>query len=121
MPSSARRASGEEATPLISLVFAYYENPEMLELQWREISRYPARVKKLLQVIVVDDGSPSHPAAEVARPPGLPQHAIFRLDRDVRWNQDAARNIGALEAQAPWLLLTDIDHVVPEATLTKLV
>jgi hypothetical protein len=121
MPSSSRRASGEEATPLISLVFAYYENPEMLELQWREISRYPAMVKKLLQVIVVDDGSPSHPAGEVARPRELPQHAIFRLDRDVRWNQDAARNIGAHEARAPWLLLTDIDHVVPEATLTKLV
>ena len=121
MPSSARRASGGEATPLISLVFAYYENPEMLELQWREISRYPARVKKLLQVVVVDDGSPSHPAGEVARPRELPQHAIFRLDRDVRWNQDAARNIGAHEARAPWLLLTDIDHVVPEATLTKLV
>jgi len=121
MPSSAPRASGGGATPSVSLVFAYYENPKMLELQWREISGYPTGVKKALEVIVVDDGSPSHPAAGVRRPRGLPQHSIFRLDRDVRWNQDAARNIGAHEAQAPWLLLTDIDHVVPEATLIKLV
>jgi len=118
MPSSAHRAPGGDATPLVALVFAYYENPEMLELQWREISRYAARVKTLLEVIVVDDGSPNNPAGEVTRPRGLPQHSIFRLDRDVRWNQDAARNIGAYEAQAPWLLLTDIDHVVPEETLT---
>ena len=118
MPSPAPRASGGDATPSVSLVFAYYENPEMLELQWREISRYSARVKTLLEVIVVDDGSPDNPAGEVTRPRGLPQHSIFRLDRDVRWNQDAARNIGAYEGQAPWLLLTDIDHVVPEETLT---
>lgn len=103
----------------VSLVFAYYENPDMLELQWQEISRFPATIKDFLEVIVVDDGSPTFPAAEVRRPPGLPQHSIFRLDRDIRWNQDAARNIGAHEAQSPWLLLTDIDHVVPTATLDE--
>ena len=107
-------------SPRICLVFAYYENPEMLELQWREIAQYPAGIKKALEVIVVDDGSPVHPAAEVARPRGLPRHSIFRLDQDIRWNQDAARNIGAHEASSPWLLLTDIDHVVPPATVRKL-
>lgn len=106
--------------PLISLVFAYYENPNMLELQWKEISHYPVEVKRTLEVIVVDDGSPSHPAGEVRRPRGLPSHSIFRLDRDVRWNQDAARNIGAHEARGQWLLLTDIDHVVPGETLSQL-
>ena len=103
----------------VSLVFAYYENPDMLELQWQEIARYPSTIKDSLEVIVVDDGSPTFPAGEVRRPPGLPRHAIFRLDRDVRWNQDAARNIGAHEAQSPWLLLTDIDHVAPAETLAQ--
>lgn len=103
----------------VSLVFAYYENPDMLELQWQEIARYPSTIKDSLEVIVIDDGSPTFPAGEVRRPPGLPRHVIFRLDRDVRWNQDAARNVGAHEAQSPWLLLTDIDHVVPAATLAE--
>ena len=120
MPAGSASVAPKEHTPLISLVFAYYENPSMLELQWKEIAEYPASVKQKLEVLIVDDGSPTHPAAEVPRPQDLPRHSIFRLDRDLRWNQDAARNIGAHEAQSPWLLLTDIDHVVPEETLSHL-
>ena len=113
---------GSQSTvPLISLVFAYYENSSMLELQWKEIAKYPASLKREIEVIVVDDCSPATPASEVAMPQNLPRHSIFRLDRDVRWNQDAARNIGAHEALSPWLLLTDMDHVVPKETLAQLV
>ncbi len=111
----------QSTAPLISLVFAYYENSSMLELQWKEIAKYPASLKHEIEVIVVDDCSPATPASEVAMPQNLPRHSIFRLDRDVRWNQDAARNIGAHEALSPWLLLTDMDHVVPKETLAQLV
>lgn len=106
--------------PLLTLIFAYYENPGMLELQWREIASYPVHIKKAISVIVVDDASPLKPASTVSRPASLPPHSIFRLDRDIRWNQDAARNIGAHEAVTPWLLLTDIDHVVPATTLGEI-
>jgi hypothetical protein len=41
---------------------------------------------------------------------------IYRIMVDVRWNQDAARNIGAAHAENNWLVLTDIDHMVPEET-----
>ena len=120
--SPARETSpASKRTPLISVVFAYYENPSMLELQWTQISKYPLALKQKIEVIVVDDGSPAKPASEVARPKNLPEHSIFRIDRDIRWNQDAARNIGAHEAVSPWLLLTDIDHVIPEETLFQLV
>ena len=121
MPEGSESVAPNEHTPLISLVFAYYENPSMLELQWREIAKYPASVKKKLEVLIVDDGSPTRPAVDVARPRNLPRLSIFRIDRDLRWNQDAARNIGAYEAQSPWLLLTDIDHVVPAETLSHLI
>ena len=120
MPSGSRSRVTPQRPPRISVVFAYYENPSMLELQWKEIASYPRTVKDSIEVLVVDDGSPLWPAVEVARPSRLPVHSIFRLDRDIRWNQDAARNIGAHEARAPWLLLTDIDHVVPGDTLHAL-
>lgn len=107
----------ESPQPLISLVFAYYENPMMLEMQWAKISEYPDFVKKALEIVVVDDGSPVSPAAEVPRPASLPLVSLFRIQRDVRWNQDAARNIGAHEARAEWILLTDIDHIVPAPTV----
>ena len=121
MPPGSQSTASALRAPLISLVFAYYENPSMLALQWREIAKYPASLKREIEVIVVDDCSPAKPASEVDMPQNLPRHSIFRLDRDVRWNQDAARNIGAHEALSPWLLLTDMDHVVPKETLAQLV
>jgi len=108
-------------SPLISVVFAYYENPSMLKLQWDAIAQFPQAVKNVIEIVVVDDGSPSHPAGEVARGDTLPSHSIFRIGRDIRWNQDAARNIGAYEARGSWLLLTDIDHMVPPSTLMRLI
>ena len=120
MAHSETRDSQTLRSPTITLVFAYYENPGMLELQWREISQYSARVKESLEVIVVDDGSPTFPGASVNIAHGQPLYAVFRIAQDVRWNQDAARNIGAHESSAPWLLLTDIDHVVPNETLEYL-
>ena len=106
--------------PLISLVFAYYENPGMLTLQLSVVSEYPREVREQLEVIIVDDASPRFPAADVPRLPGMPELKIFRITNDVRWNQDAARNIGAFEAEGSWLFLTDIDHVVPGETLRSL-
>jgi len=120
MGQATERASHTLPAPKISLVFAYYENPHMLALQWGEISKYPQSLKNLIEVVVVDDASPASPAADVERPGDLPRHSIFRIVRDIRWNQDAARNIGAHEATSALLLLTDIDHVVPPATLERL-
>jgi hypothetical protein len=39
---------------------------------------------------------------------------------DRPWHQHGARNLGAREAESPWLLLTDMDHVVPAASLRSL-
>lgn len=89
----------------------------MLALQWSHIAAYPKSLKDRIHVIIVDDASAGAPAAAVSRPQSLPEVSIFRISRDIRWNQDAARNIGAFEASTPWLLLTDIDHVVPAETL----
>jgi len=111
---------GEKNQREISVVFPYYENPQMLALQWKEISQYPQSVKDAIEVIIVDDASSVSPASDVLRPEGLPRISIFRIATDVRWNQDAARNIGAYEAHGPWLLLTDIDHMVPASTLIQL-
>jgi hypothetical protein len=104
-------------TPEVALVFAYYDNPSMLEFQWKQIAAYPLELRRRIEVIIVDDASPNTPALEVPRPSGLPRVSIYRIRQDIPWNQDAARNIGAHEAEAPWLLLSDIDHIVVHETL----
>ena len=121
MPKDSSPRSEAQSQQEISLVFAYYDNPQMLALQWNKISQYESRVQDRIEVIIVDDASPHSAAAEVMRPAPLPHVSIYRVAKDIRWNQDAARNIGAHEARSRWLLLTDIDHVVPAETLSALI
>jgi Glycosyl transferase family 2 len=101
----------------LTLIMAYYLNAGRLAKQYETIAAYPDAIKQELEYIVVDDGSPHSPAGNVPRPPDLPALKIFRIKVDVRWNMDAARNIGVKEARTEWLLLTDMDHLVPTDTI----
>ena len=73
--------------------------------------------KSLFDFIVVDDGSPESPAAQVDRSGVDFSIKIFRVKFDIPWNQHGARNIGAFNACSKWILLTDIDQIVPEEIL----
>lgn len=117
MPSQGSSGVNKAAIPELTVVFAYYDNPSMLALQWEQFAALPVALRRRIEVIVVDDASPISPAVGVTRPQGLPAASIYRISVDTPWNQDAARNIGAFEAASPWVLLTDIDHVIPEQTL----
>jgi predicted glycosyltransferase involved in capsule biosynthesis len=103
---------------LVTLCLPYYMNPGMLELHYRRIRSLSGDLRASLAVIVVDDGSPDGEAqpADIGCP-----LAIYRVGVDVRWNQDSARNIAAHEATSRWLLLTDIDHLVPEQTFARII
>lgn len=94
----------------------YYDNPGMLEIHYKYWAILPASIKERLDMVIVDDGSPNHPAVNVPRPDNLPELAIYRVLEDRPWYQHAARNIGAHEAKGPWLMLTDMDHLVPQVT-----
>ena len=98
-----------------TLVMAYYDNPTMLARHYDNILALPAQLRDLLSVVIVDDGSPRWPA----QPPvdlGGVSVQIYRMRQDVRWNQDACRNVGVDHSETSWVLMTDIDHVVPELT-----
>jgi hypothetical protein len=108
----------------VTLVLPYYCNEHFLQVQAEGWRQYPHDLLKGygyqagLSVIVVDDGSP-----EPATFPdgGMCDVRMFRIETDVRWNWLAARNIGAHHAADGWLLLTDMDHVVPDETLRPVV
>jgi len=38
---------------------------------------------------------------------------------DIRWNQDACRNLGVDKAHTEWVLLTDMDHLVTVGLLQR--
>lgn len=99
--------------PRLTLIMPFYENASMLALHYREWAlNWPVEARQAIRVVLVDDGSKNAPAAAVARPEGLPELQIFRIDEDKPWNQHCARNVGAHEAPDGWLLLTDMDHVL---------
>jgi len=100
---------------LVTMIYPYYDNPRFLARQIRMWNAWPVAVRRFVSLIVVDDCSPGWPAAEVfSQHFALPFYTrLFRTDKDVRWNWLAARNIGAYHAGDGWLLLTDMDHVVP--------
>lgn len=103
----------------VTLVMPYYENPGMLKRQYALLRSMPEVIRENLRVIVVDDCSEKSPA--FAEKIGMPLE-VYRIGPPkVPWNQDAARNIGAHHAATQWLLLTDIDHEIPEATWRRVI
>lgn len=100
-----------------TLVMAYYENSTMLVKQIRHTNGLLPDIHPAIRVMIVDDGSPEHPAADVLRYNKMKVPVdLYRIKKDVRWNQDAARNIGVRHAATGWFLLTDMDHLVPDHT-----
>jgi hypothetical protein len=99
---------------MLSLVMPYYANPSMLSIQYAEWLGWSALAKAQIEIVIVDDGSPE-PAVAVPFGAGagtLPEISIYRITEDRPWHQHAARNLGAHVARAPWLLLTDMDHML---------
>lgn len=106
-----------------TLVIPYYENPAMFAEQQRVWQALDPDVRAALHVVVIDDGSPKAPALPHVQPDTKTALASFRLFRtgvDVRWNWLFCRNLGTEKATTEWVLMTDMDHVVPNATWRRL-
>jgi glycosyltransferase involved in cell wall biosynthesis len=103
----------------ISLVYTYYENPEMLERLVGHLASFPKPIRDRIELVVVDDGSPENPATVPGSELGF-ECRVFRILYDQPWNQSGARNIGVREARHQWALMLDIDMEVPLQTISAL-
>ena len=106
----------------LTLVLPHYMNLGMLAEQQAVWADYPATLKPALHVIVVDDASPKghRPTMKALRDVRLGSVSLYRIVPKVRWNWLACRNLAVEQAQTDWVLLTDIDHVLPAETLRRL-
>ena len=110
----------DQAKP-VTLIVPFYLNARFLRAHLAWWRTFPAYLRAHLSAIIVDDGSPE-PAADVLRVGDHPfPIRLFRIREDVRWNWLAARNIGFHHAPDGWCLVTDMDHVVPESTVSAVV
>ena len=107
------------APKAVTLVYPFYDNARFFARQCAEFwQACPIELRRYVKAIVVDDGSPRRVEIPLNTPFPL---RLFRIEKDVPWNWLAARNIGAFEAAESWLLLTDMDHVIPAETFRSLV
>lgn len=82
---------------------------------------YPQFILDNLRFIIVDDGSSIKPAVNYLVKDISKLHIeIYRIDIDRRWNQDGAKNLGALFCVNEWIFLSDMDHFLPEFTATRI-
>lgn len=107
-------------TTHVSVVMAYFNNPMMLQRQYAQFMAYPEHVRRAVEYIVVDDCSDEGKQA-VPPPAGWDiRFQLWRQEIKLRWNQDSCRNHGAFKASFRFLLLTDMDHLIPAETLADL-
>ena len=97
----------------LTLVYSYYKNTNMFKIQQRIWGKYTDKMKKAIEVIVTDDCSPKEGCLENAIvQPVYPNLRCFKIKEKVPWNWLQCRNIGGHYANSPWILLTDMDHVL---------
>ena len=109
--------------PLVTLGYLYYCDEAALRSHLSKWSEWPAPVLQLAFFLVVDDGSPSaHEALQALTASArarLPL-AILRIHQDLAWNIGGARNLLFTMAPTEFVLMLDMDVVVPVSMATQL-
>lgn len=101
----------------IYIIYPYYDNPKMLEIQVENWQRYSGDLQSRITFMLIDDCSPNHPAEPIFKELRH-RKLLYRVTKNVPWAQHHARNVGAHEAKGdnPWLFMSDMDIVLtPEA------
>lgn len=115
---------------MITYLTPYYDNRDMLQEQLKSLMAMPDETLEKIEYIVVDDGSPKCPASDAVLTEFILYEfeysaitfKLFRIEKDVPWNHIAARNIAVENSNKKndWLMMTDMDHLVPQRTFEEL-
>ena len=91
---------------MITIGLTYYDNFRLFEFNrdW-----YTKQKSDHIKFIVVDDASPVRPLTKEDMPPNWELH---RINEDVGWNNEGAKNLIMHLTDTQWTLLADIDHVL---------
>jgi hypothetical protein len=104
------------------LIYAYFENPNMLQFHVENWNQFGEDLRGAIEIIIVDDHSPT-PALPIVEKCTLPLRC-YRLEERFPWNQHQCRNIGAKEAALDgkdrWLFMSDLDIVLPAAEARRM-
>ena len=103
---------------MITLIYAYFENGQMLDKHLDEWNLYSN--KENFSAIIVDDCSKRDPAIDHLKNIDFPfPIQLYRINTDIPWNQNGARNLAMTHAQG-WCLMTDMDHLLSAENAQRL-
>ena len=107
----------------MTLGFLYYCNAALFRDQLASWSAWPTQLRRQSFFLVVDDGSPTGAEAAVQLSPTLLHRlriSICRVQQNLAWNIGGARNLIFAFAPTEYVLMLDMDVVVPVAFAAKL-
>jgi len=90
----------------------------MLKEQFNTWSNYRLDIKEQIKIIVVDDGSQTYPLSNYSID-GI-DLTLYRIEEDKGWNNGGAKNLAMSECTTEWAYLSDLDHILTEKNLIKL-
>lgn len=99
----------------ITLVYPYYENPNMLK---EHIKVWKTYNNENIKIIIIDDCSSRNPANENITDNTL-NLRLFRIETPIPWNQHGAKNLGMKHVDG-WALLLDMDLLLETSQLEYL-
>jgi dolichyl-phosphate beta-glucosyltransferase len=106
-------------TPELSIVIPAYNEESRLERTLRDMVRYCRRTSRVVEIIVVDDGSRDGTSAVVQRLGGeLPELRLLRLARN--HGKGYAVRSGVVNAHGARVLFADADGATPVEELERL-
>lgn len=100
----------------LTIGFSVYGQPKMLDFWFERFLAEPQEWRDRVEVIVVDDCG--KPPAVVPKDEGI---ILFRVTKNIPWNQGGCRNLVAQQATTERLMLIDPDMTIGEGMLQKLV
>jgi len=103
---------------MLTIIYAYYDNPMMFVVQQKEWAKYPDAIREQIEFIVVDDCSPRWPCwRDLKLDVDI---KIFRMLEDIPWNMDACRNLAVSKSDTNWIFISDMDHLLPIQTIKEI-
>jgi len=102
----------------LTLSIPYYNAANTLPLQLACWGSYSDEIKKNLKIVLVDDCSnESNKLANIFKKVPDLNIELYEVLEDIPWNDGGASNLSIFVANTEWILRTDMDYLIPAATM----
>lgn len=114
--SNLEMADNLESEQITIVYPVYYEHNDKAPFYKRikEYENFSENIKQRLKIIIVDDCS-KYP---IEIPNVNLNIILLRIEKNIKWNNSGARNLGACFADTEKIILADIDWLIPEDSLS---